>query len=241
LEAVGENGQVLIEIIPNLELIIGPQPEVLELDGTETKNRFIYLFQRFVKAVATPDHPMVVFLDDLQWIDLASLNLLKTLLANPDIGYLLVIGAYRDNEVDATHTLMLGLNDFDEAGGTINQLTLGNLTRADINQLLSDSTHAPTVQCLPLAQLVLTKTDGNAFFTHQLLHMLEADGLLSFDEDGLCWRWDLAELEQLTVSDNVVDLMVNKIRKLPMATQEILKIAACLGIQFEVAMLNLMS
>ena len=241
LEAVGEHGQVLIEIIPNLELIIGPQPDVIELDATETKNRFSYIFQRFVMALATPDHPLVVFLDDLQWIDLASLNLLKTLLTDPDVGNLLVIGAYRDNEVDAAHTLMLGFNDFEEAGGTINQLTLGNLTLADINQLLSDSIHAPTEQCLPLAQLVLTKTDGNAFFTHQLLHMLEADGLLSFDEDGLCWRWDLAELEQLTVSDNVVDLMVNKIRKLPVATQEILKIAACLGNQFEVAMLNLMS
>jgi len=134
LDAVGQNGQVLVDIIPDLELVIGPQPEVPELDGIETQNRFNYLFQRFVRTVATPDHPLVVFLDDLQWIDLASLNLLKTLLTDPDSGYFLVIGAYRDNEVHATHSLMLGLNDLKEAGGTINQLTLGNLARADINQ-----------------------------------------------------------------------------------------------------------
>jgi PAS domain S-box-containing protein len=240
LDAVGQNGQVLIEIIPDLELVIGPQPEVPELGGVESQNRFNYLFQRFVRTVAAPDHPLVVFLDDLQWIDLASLNLLKTLLTDPDSGYFLVVGAYRDNEVDAAHSLMLGLKDLKEAGGTVNQLTLDNLAWADINQLLSDGTHTPIEQCLPLAQLVHAKTHGNAFFTHQLLHTLEADGLLTFDQESLCWSWDLAELQKLSVSDNVVDLMVNKFRRLPVATQEVLKIAACLGNQFELAMLNLM-
>jgi PAS domain S-box-containing protein len=238
LEAVGQNGRVLIDVIPNLELVIGPQPEAPELDGLETQNRFNYLFERFVRAVATPDHPLVVFLDDLQWIDSASLNLLKTLLTDPRSKHFLVIGAYRDNEVDAAHTLMLGLNDLAEAGGTINQLTLGNLARADINQLLSDSLRVPIDYCLPLGQLVQAKTDGNAFFTHQLLHVLEDDGLLSFDQSSLCWRWDLAELEKMTVSDNVIDLMVNKIQKLPVATQEVLKIAACLRNPFELAMLS---
>ena len=241
LKAVGQSGQVLIDIIPNLELVIGPQPEAPEMGGTETKNRFNYLFQRFVRTVATPEHPLVVFLDDLQWIDLASLKLLKTLLTDPDIGHFLIIGAYRDNEVDVSHTLMLGINDLQGAGGIVTQLTLGNLAREDINQLLSDSIHTPSEQCLPLARLVQAKTDGNAFYIHQLLHALEDDGLLSFDQSSQCWRWDLAELKKVTISENVIDLMVNKIQKLPVATQELLKIAACLGSQFELAMLDLFS
>ena len=229
---------MLIDIIPDLELVIGPQPEVPELGGIETQNRFNYLFQHFVRTVAMPDHPLVIFLDDLQWIDLASLNLLNKLLTDPEIKSFMMIGAYRDNEVDDTHPLMLGIKDLEESGCEINQLTLGNLVLSDINQLLSDSLHNPTNKSLPLAQLVQAKTDGNAFFAHQLLHELEDDGLLVFDQNDLSWHWDLVELEQMPITDNVVDLMMNKIRELPDNTQKILKIAACIGSQFELITLH---
>ena len=195
LESVGSNGQVLVDVIPSLKNVIGPQPTAPQLGGVEARNRFNYLFKRFVKAIASPDHPLIIFLDDLQWTDLASLNLLETLLSDPESTHLLVIGAYRDNEVDATHPLMLGLDSLKKAGCIVNQLTPRNLTLEHVNELLSDSMHMPSDQCLPLAALIHKKTDGNALFAHQLLRSLEADGLLTFDQNGHAWRWDLGRAQ----------------------------------------------
>jgi PAS domain S-box-containing protein len=241
LKSVGSNGQVLVDVIPSLVNVIGPQPTAPQLGGVEAQNRFNYLFKRFVKAITSPDNPLIIFLDDIQWTDLASLNLLETLLSDPKSTHLLVIGAYRDNEVDATHPLMLGLDSLKEAGCTVNQLTPRNLTLEHVNELLSDSMHMPSDHCLPLAELIHKKTDGNALFAHQLLLSLEADGLLTFEQNSHAWRWDLDELNQLTISPNVIDLMVSKIIKLPAALLETLKLAACLGNQFELATFNLVS
>ena len=241
LENVGNNGQVLVDVIPSLEQVIGPQPLVPQLGGVEAKNRFTYLFKRFVKAITSADHLLIIFLDDLQWSDLASLDLLEAVLSDAESTHLLVIGAYRDNEVDATHPLMLGLDSLKKAGCTVNQLTPRNLTLEHVNELLSDSMRMPSDQCLPLAALIHKKTDGNAFYARQFLQSLEADGLLTFDQSGHAWRWDLDELNKLTSSANVIDLMVNRIIRLPAASLEALKIAACLGNQFELATFNLVT
>jgi predicted ATPase len=241
LEAVGQNGQVLIDLFPNLEHIIGPQSAVPELGGVEAQNRFNYLFQRFMSAVARPDQSLVVFLDDLQWIDLASLKLFDILLSDPDSKHFLVIGAYRDNEVEASHPLMVEVSRLKEAGCPVDQLGLDNLNLEQVNSLVSDSLRMPADSCLPLARLIQAKTEGNAFFARQLLDSLAVDGLLTFDNNEHYWQWDITQMNEQAIAENVVELMVNKMRRLPAASQEMLQIAACLGTQFDLSLLHLVS
>ncbi|MDH3674228.1 MAG: AAA family ATPase, partial [Anaerolineae bacterium] len=241
LEAVGQNGQVLIDLFPNLEHIIGPQPAVPDQGGQEAQNRFSYFFQRFIRAVARPDQPLVVFLDDLQWIDLASLKLFDILLSDPDSKHFLVIGAYRDNEVEASHPLMVEVSRLKEAGCPVDQLGLDNLNLEQVNALVSDSLRMPADSCLPLARLIQAKTEGNAFFARQLLDSLAVDGLLTFDNNEHYWQWDITQMNEQAIAENVVELMVNKMRRLPAASQEMLQIAACLGTQFDLSLLHLVS
>jgi PAS domain S-box-containing protein len=238
LEAVGLNGKLLTDVIPHLELVIGPQPDVPELDGQATQIRFNNVFQRFIKVIAGQEHPLVVFLDDLQWIDSASLNVLKPLLTDPGLAHCLIIGAYRDNEVEAPHPLMMGVAELQEANIKLERLTLDSLSETDLNALCSDTLRCPPSESRPLTRLIHTKTDGNAFFSHRLLHALHEDKLLAFDSSSNRWQWDLDALNQLELAENVIDLMVAKVRKLPEATKEMLQLAACIGNQFEVSTLT---
>ncbi len=178
LEAVGLNGKLIIDVIPNLELVIGPQPKVLQLGGQEAQNRFNLVFQNFVKVIAQKEHPLVIFLDDLQWIDAASLNLQKVLLTDPDLAHFLIIGAYRDNEVDATHPLTTSKKELQQGDVNLEQINLQNLTEADVNALNADTLHCSQSESVPLARLVYSKMGGNAFFTHQLLHTLEVEKMV---------------------------------------------------------------
>ncbi|MDX2464746.1 MAG: AAA family ATPase, partial [Porticoccus sp.] len=237
LEAAGPNGSVLTDLIPKLERVIGVQPEVPELGGIESQNRFNYVVQNFIKVIARKEHPLVVFMDDLQWIDAASMNLIKILLTDPDLSYFLIIGAYRSNEVDATHPLIMGVAELQKEKINLNQLTLENLTEGDVNALCSDTLHTSQQESLPLAKLVYSKTAGNAFFTHQILHTLHEEKQLTFDMPTHRWHWDIEVLQEMDISDNVVELMVSKIRKLPKSTQEVLQLAACIGYAFDVATL----
>ena len=237
LEAVGPNGSVLTDLIPKLESVIGLQPEVPELGGIESQNRFNYVFQNFIKAIAREEHPLVVFMDDLQWIDAASMSLIIILLTDPDLSYFLIIGAYRNNEVDATHPLMMGVSELQKGNINLNQLTLENLKEADVNALCADTLHTSQQESRPLAKLVYSKTAGNAFFTHQILHTLNEEKLLSFDMPAHRWHWDIEVLQEMDITDNVVELMVSKVRKLPKGTQEALQLAACIGYASEVATL----
>ncbi len=241
LEAVGLNGKLIIDLIPNLEMVIGPQPDVPELDGQAMQNRFNYAFQRFIKVIARPDHPLVVFLDDLQWIDTASLNFMASLLSDPELAHFLVVGAYRDNEVDEAHPLMLELANLQEAGINQERMSLQPLLETDINALCAETLHCPQAESQPLAQLIYSKTGGNAFFSHQMLHSLNEERLLTFDHSKKQWQWDLDELIKLDISDNVIDLMIAKVRKLPAATQEILQLASCVGNQFDLSILTLLA
>ena len=237
LEAVGENGQVIIEVIPELESILGEQPPVPELSGSAAQNRFNLMFGNFVRVFATKAHPLVIFLDDLQWSDSASLNLLKLLMEESETGYLLILGAYRDNEVFPAHPLILTLNELQKQGAIVNTLDLRALSQEHITRLVADTLLCPPTVAAPIAQLVYQKTQGNPFFTTQFLLMLHEEGGIAFDVDRLYWTCDLVRVRQLALTDNVVEFMVKRLQKLPAETQDVLKLAACIGNRFDLATL----
>ncbi|MEQ8466829.1 trifunctional serine/threonine-protein kinase/ATP-binding protein/sensor histidine kinase [Coleofasciculus sp. E1-EBD-02] len=233
LEALGESGQVIIEVIPELEQIIGKQLPVPELSGSAAQNRFNLLFGKFVRVFTTKEHPLVIFLDDLQWADSASLNLLKLLMDESEKGYLLVLGAYRDNEIFAAHPLMLTLNDISKQGASIDTLTLTPLVEEDITRLVADTLLCSTEIATPLSQLVYQKTRGNPFFATQFLKGLYEDGWITFEAKVGYWQCDLTQVRLLALTDDVVTFMGERLRKLPETTQEILKLSACIGNQFD--------
>jgi len=239
LTAVGESGQVLIEVIPELERIIGAQSPALELSGSAAQNRFDLLMQKFVQVFTTASHPLVMFLDDLQWADSASLNLLQLLMQ--DMGHLLVLGAYRDNEVSATHPFMLTVDEIIKSGAVVNTITLQPLSLADLNQLVADTLICDLSLAGPLTELVYQKTKGNPFFSTQFLKALYEDGQIIFDppvsplskggsKGG--WQCDIAQVTLADASD-VVEFMAVQLQKLPAETQDVLKLAACIGAQFD--------
>ncbi len=239
--AVGENGQLLVDIIPSLELLVGPQPPVAKLPPQETTNRFLLVFQRFIAAISREEHPLVLFLDDLQWADSASLNLLKALLTDEGGRYLLLIGAHRDNEVDAAHPLVMMLGEARREGATLRAIDLQPLSLEHLGELLRDATHLDDARARELGELVHAKTGGNAFFVHQFLKALHESGLLSLDPGERVWAADLAEIRKRGMTDNVVELMAGKIRTLPPDGQEVLRLASCLGNSFDLRTLALVS
>ncbi|HEC86172.1 MAG TPA: response regulator, partial [Thioploca sp.] len=211
------------------------------LGPTEAQNRFNLVFQNVINVFTQPEHPLVMFLDDLQWADGASLKLIQLLITAPESHYLFLMGAYRDNEVSLGHPLMLTLEDIKKANATVNQITLSPLTLAHLTQLLTDIFHCQPKAVKPLAELVLTKTGGNPFFVNEFLKSLYAEALVTFDYQQGHWQWDLAKIQAQQITDNVVALMADKIQKLPSATQAVLKLAACMGHQFELERLAMVS
>ncbi|MDY7228309.1 AAA family ATPase [Hyalangium rubrum] len=244
LRAVGENGQVIIELVPSLEAVIGPQPALSELDPLARQNRFQLTFQQLLSAVCHPEHPLVLFIDDLQWADGASLKLLETLLVGSGIKNLLLIGAYRDNEVRKGHPLLQLIEDTLVAGVMISTLRLGNLTVDDVTTLVADTLKSGRERVQELANLVYAKTRGNAFFVHQFLHSLhEAELLvrrptLSRNEQ---WSWDITAIRGRSATDNVVEFLEKRLEKLPPRAREVLEVAACLGGTFELKTLALVA
>ncbi|HEY9831743.1 MAG TPA: AAA family ATPase [Stenomitos sp.] len=245
LQALGANGQVIIDVIPEVELIVGSQPAVPTLGATESQNRFNLVFQNFIKVFVSPLHPLVIFLDDLQWADRPSLKFMELLMASSEPG-LFLIGAYRDNEVSAAHPLRLTLKDIKDKGAIVNQIFLKPLDLPTVNQLISDTLNCPQQRTLPLAELVRAKTEGNPFFMNEFLKSLYTEKLLYFTppqstlEPGK-WYWDLAQIQSRGITDNVVELMTTKVKRLPELTQNILKLAACIGNQFELKTLAAIS
>jgi predicted ATPase len=241
LEAVGPNGRVLTDVVPSLELVIGPQPAVPDLSGQESQNRFNYVFQRFFGAIARRERPICFFLDDLQWIDPASLGLLKALFTSLDLAHLLVVGAYRDNEVHADHPLMTLIADLEKVGASLKQITLQELSEADVDALLSDALRRDPGEIRELARLVYLQTSGNPFFTRQVLRSMEDQGLIALDTATGHWRWDMDALRDLDVIDSVVKLLVSKLKELRADIQETVKVAACIGNQFDIATLTVVT
>ena len=241
LDAIGESCQVIIEVIPELEWVIGSQPPATELSGTAAQNRFNLLFQKFIQVFTTPEHPLVLFLDDLQWADAASLSLIQVLMTKSETGYLLLIGAYRDNEVFAAHPLMLTLDAVSKVGATLNTITLQPLSQDSLNQLVADTLHCEELLAKPLTELVIQKTQGNPFFSTQFLKALHQETLISFDADAGYWKCDIVRVWNTVLTDDVVEFMAMQLRKLPEITQDILKLAACIGAQFDLETLAIVS
>jgi predicted ATPase/signal transduction histidine kinase/tRNA A-37 threonylcarbamoyl transferase component Bud32 len=239
--AFGPNGQVICDVIPELELIVGAQPAIRPLAPMEAKNRFNLVFQSFIRLFCQPEHPLVIFLDDLQWADSASLKLIELMMSDEESHYLFLMGAYRDNEVSASHPLMMTLEKLGPDSGLLSQIVLKPLTFEHITELMTDSLHQEPESVQPLAELVMSKTEGNPFFVNEFLKNLYQEGLLTFDVVNRRWQWDIVKIEAMQITDNVVELMVGKLRKLPLHVQEVLSLAACIGSQFDLDTLTIIS
>ncbi|MEH1945936.1 MAG: AAA family ATPase [Nostoc sp.] len=248
LEAVGDNGQVLIDVIPELERIIGTQTPAIELSGSAAETRFNLLMQKFVQIFTSVEHPLVMFLDDLQWADSASLKLLQLLMS--ETGYLLILGAYRDNEVSPVHPFILTVDEIVKTGAAINTIVLQPLNEPDMNQLVADTLNCELLIAQPLTKLVYQKTHGNPFFATQFLKALNDERLITFDppqspltkggrQGG--WQCNIAQVRALAITDDVVEFMALQLQKLPNKTQNVLKLAACIGAQFDLNMLAIVS
>ncbi|EGK83759.1 multi-sensor signal transduction multi-kinase [Microcoleus vaginatus FGP-2] len=271
LKALGGNCQVIIEAIPEVELIVGPQPPVPDLGANESQNRFNLVFQNFIRVFAQKEHPLVIFLDDLQWVDSASLKLIELVATDLGTQYLLIIGAYREQEVDANHPLMLTAEAIKKAGGTVSAIALSPLDISSVNQFVADTLNCAPEKSLSLAELLFQKTGGNPFFLTQLIKFLNSKSLIQFKfspsanlvelaEPNLSdlaqpiserivkkcqipgeWQWDIEQIQEMAITDNVVELMINNIQKLSHNTQELLKLAACIGNTFDLEILSLIA
>ena len=238
-EAVGPNGQLIADLIPEVEIIIGKQPPVPDLPPRDAQHRFQLVFRRFLGVFAKPEHPLALFLDDLQWLDAATLELLEHLITDPDVQHLLVVGAYRDNEVSPSHPLTQTLDAIRKVGARVEEIVLAPLRVDDIDRLVADALHSERNAAQPLAQLVHEKTSGNPFFAIQFLTALADEGLLRFDDGEARWSWDLNRIYAKGYTDNVADLMVGKLNRLPVETQSALQQLACLGNSADFATLKM--
>jgi predicted ATPase len=211
--ALGINGQIIIDAIPEVELLIGSQPPVPNVPPEDAQNRFNLVFQNFIRVFASKEHPLVMFLDDLQWADLASLKLIQLLVTAAKSG-LFLIGAYRDNEVNAVHPLKLTVEEMQKNGTVITEIFCSRLELPQINQLIAETLHCPLEQSEPLAELILAKTDGNPFFINQFLQSLYGEKLLAFDFARGCWEWNLEQIRAKGMTENVIELLAGRMQKL---------------------------
>jgi PAS domain S-box-containing protein len=239
LKAIGANGRLLTDLIPELIRMIGPQPDLPHLAPIDAQLRFQAVLQRFVGVFAKPEHPLLIFIDDLQWLDPATLALIERLATHPDIGHLLLIGAYRDNEVGSDHMLLRTVAAIREAGTRVEEIALGPISSADVTQLVADTLRCPPTRALRLAALIYRKTGGNPFFAVQFLTNLAEEALIRRDSKTHAWTWNLEGIDAKGFTDNLVDLMVGRLRRLPSSAQDALKLLACLGSNADIATLEL--
>ncbi|WP_448265683.1 PAS domain-containing protein [Nostoc sp. DSM 114159] len=280
LAGLGSNGQLIVDVIPEVELIVGKQPPVLEVEAAEAQNRFNRVFEQFIRVFCSKEHPLAIFLDDLQWIDSATLKLIELMLLDEQNQFLFLIGAYRDNEVTPTHPLLLTLERLQKKGAVLQEMILAPLTLLPLSQLIAETLHRDVDTVRSFAELVLRKTEGNPFFVSEFLRMLYSENLLTFDppqSHARCypagtlranksaepttvassretrprrclpnalaplakggskggWQWDIAQLQTQNITNNVVELLLLKLKKLPEETQQILRLAACIGAEFD--------
>ncbi|MGD1939476.1 MAG: AAA family ATPase [Cyanophyceae cyanobacterium] len=239
--ALGEDAQVIVEVIPEVELLIGPQPPVPQLGPTETQLRFNRMFGQFMRVFCSAEHPLVIFLDDLQWADAGTLNLIEVMLSDRTLTALMLIGAYRDNEVSPAHPLVRLLDRLRRTGVKLNEIFLQPLSRSHLGDLIADTLYGDRQRIMPLVELVHKKTGGNPFFANECLKALHQEGLLQFDPATRIWEWDIKQIEARGITDDVVELMVGKLRRLPDAAQHILSLAACIGARFDLTTLSIVA
>jgi PAS domain S-box-containing protein len=239
IEALGPNGQLIVNLVPELELVVGKQPPVADPSPQEAQNRFQMVFRRFLGVFARKEHPLAVFFDDLQWLDAATLELLQHLVTHSEVQHLLLVGAYRDNEVSPPHPLLRTLDAIFKAGASVQEISLAPLTRDDLGRLISDTLSCTKDRAAPLAGLVHGKTGGNPFFVNQFISALAEEGLLHFDHDGARWRWQHDRIHAKGYTDNVVDFLVGRLARLSADTGVALQQLACLGNAAEITMLSI--
>ncbi len=237
LSSLGNNGQVLVDVVPQLETIIGKQPPIPELDPAKNQNRFLMVFQSFVKALATKEQPLVIFIDDLQWTDTQTLKMIE--LFTTDIQYIYFIGSYRENEVSPLHPLFMTLQQISKSKTGIETISLLPLAETDIQQLICDAIKCVPSEAAELSRICFQKTQGNPFYVNQFLKSLYQENLIVFDLTKGSWVWDIEKLNEKSITDNVVELMSEKIKKLPPNTQEILQLAASIGNKFDLNTLSI--
>ncbi|MDJ0718999.1 MAG: EAL domain-containing protein [Prochloraceae cyanobacterium] len=246
---LGQNAALIAQVIPEIEIIIGSQPSVPQLGPHESQNRFNRVFKKFVEVFTSKEHPLVIFLDDLQWADLASLKLIQLLVTDSDIDCFLVIGAYRDNEVSSTHPLVKTIEKIEQAKIVIGRIQLKPLKSDSVKELIADTLSLKVTnnnklshEFQLLAELILAKTAGNPFFLNTLLQTLYLESLFTFDYNTGVWQWNLQKIQAVGITDlNVVELVASNLKKLPLQTQEILKSAACLGHKFDLNVLAIVN
>lgn len=261
LSVLGEQGKVITDVIPELESIIGIQPPVPEVSGNAIENRFNLLFKKIIQVFTTKDHPLVIFLDDLQWADSASLKFIQLLInelntTNKNLslsslllgeaennrgteGGILLIGAYRDNEVFKAHPLELTIKEIEQAGTIVNTITLEPLNQGDLNHLIAETLRCEEKEAIYLSQMVFAKTKGNPLFTQQFIKSLHSDKIIEFNLELGQWQWDISQVQELVLTDDVVECMTRQLVKLPSHTQKVLQLAACIGNEFDLKTLTI--
>src|SRR6266850_1502729 len=238
-EALGPNGQLIVNLVPELELVIGKQPPVADLPPQDAQNRFQMVFRRFLGVFARPEHPLALFLDDLQWLDAATLDLLESVFADAEVRNLLMVGAYRDNEVGPAHPLLRTLESIRNSDARVHGIVLAPLGLDDVGRLVADALHCEAERARPLARLVHEKTGGNPFFAIEFFTELAEEGLLAFDPAARAWQWNMDRIRAKNYTDNVVEFITGKLKRFSATTQEALEQLACLGNVVEIATLTL--
>ncbi|MCU0428491.1 MAG: AAA family ATPase [Cytophagaceae bacterium] len=232
LKNLGGNGQLMVDLLPRLELLIGAQAAVPQLEGAASQNRFEYTLKQFIATFCHQEHPLVIFLDDLQWVDQASLRLIDVFLSDQDLAYLMLVCSYRDNEVGVTHPFAHLIQKLKSGKRKPSKIQLGNLSKENIEELLHDALHSQDKSIERLTNLVYSKSKGNIFFVHQYLNSISSANLFTFDHAESRWTWDIEKIEQLQVSENVVELMMSRIALLGQSTTDLLSMASCIGNSF---------
>ena len=241
LSALGVYGQIIIDMIPEMELVIGPQSPVKKVDAIETQNRFNRVMMDFIRVFCAQEHPLVILLDDLQWVDAATLRLIEGMMTDGKIQYLFLIVSYRDNEVSADHPLFEALKNLENGNGHVSRIRLNPLRLTHIVQLIADTLQSGKRPVSPLAELVVQKTGGNPFFVNQFLAMLYHDQLLNFNVEQGCWEWNLPNIQALEITDNVLELLLRRLEIMPADTRTVMMMAACIGSHFDLKTLRIIT
>jgi histidine kinase len=238
LYALGHSGAVITELIPEIEMIIGKQPPVETLQPKEAQNRFQMLFGNFVKVFAEMNTTLVIFLDDLQWADMASLHLLKYLCEYTDLNHLLIIGAYRDNEINENHPLSIIIEELRKEKIPVREICINSLNRKEVTEFVAEALHCPEEKLDILAETLYRKTCGNPFFLGQMIKSVYEEKLITFNIQKGCWEWETESIQRLHIPDDVIGFILLKLQKLPEETLDILKLASCIGSIFDMKILS---
>ncbi|HSI75236.1 MAG TPA: serine/threonine-protein kinase PknK, partial [Lunatimonas sp.] len=238
VNAVWPNGKLLTDVIGHLETLIGKQPEINKINPVDSQFRFNQTVINFIKALSTKEHPFFIFVDDWQWADLPSLDLLKVLATDPEIQFVMIVGTFRENEVDTTHPLVRRMHEIKMQNRVTHEIKLQDISPTDVAQLIADTLNTSVKSCQSFAKLIYTKTQGNAFFLRQILYTIYQANLLQFNPAKQSWDWELEKIRQLNITDNVVGLMAEKVLRLPIASQHVLKLSSCIGTLFNLTTLS---